>query len=220
MHKKSLAAVVIGSLLIATTLSGCAVYSTDASGATVILQLPASLEESSKASTMVIAPDDGGMHIIDSSCPANTKLTLISKRAIMLEGVRRESKFENTIDFWRGSVWVFEDESDASALMSNLNSTLADDSCTDPEPDESLNQTIAEYTSVSDVLVSGLEGFVFDERTITGSDVWPNYTTRTYVIRRGTVVSKVFAYQLDGSISPTLRLADEFAQSIADKMSQ
>lgn len=202
------------------SLTGCSSYYTDAAGAKAILQLPVALEESSKANTMVIAPDDGGMHIIDSDCPANTKLTLISKRATMLEAVRRDAKYDTTIDFWRGSVWSFEDEADASALMSNLNVTLADDNCTTGTPGAKLNQKIATYSSVSDVLVTGLEGYVFDERTLTGTKDWPDYTTRTYVIRRGKVVGKVFAYQLDGSISPTLRLADEFAQAIADKMSQ
>jgi hypothetical protein len=214
---------VIGSLALlalAVSLSGCAAYFTDAAGAKAILQLPSALEDSSKANTMVIAPDDGGMHIIDSDCPANTKLTLISKKASMLEAVRRDSKFATTIDFWRGSVWSFEDEADANGLMSNLGKTLGDDSCTNGTPGKKLNQKIATFSTVSEVLVTGLEGYVFDERILTGSSGWPNYTTRTYVIRRGKVVAKVFAYQLDGSVSPTLRLADEFAQAISDKMSQ
>lgn len=212
--------VLIGVTALVLSLAGCSVYYTDAAGAKAMLQLPTALEESSKANSMVIAQDDGGMHIIDSDCAANTRLTLISKKATMLEAVRRDSRFENTIDFWRGSVWSFENEQDASELISNLDTTLADNGCTNGTPGKGLSQEISEYSPVSDVLVTGLEGYVFDERTTTGSEVWPDYTTRTYVIRRGSVVSKVFAYQLDGSISPTLRLADEFAQSIADKMSQ
>jgi hypothetical protein len=216
--KKSYVSLFVLTLVI--SLSGCSAYSIDAAGAKAILQLPSALQESSKASTMVIAPDDGGMHIIDSDCPSNTKLTLISKKASMLDGVRRDSKYEDSIDFWRGSVWSFENEADAGALMDNLHTTLSDDNCTNGTPGNKLNQKIATYSSVSDVLVTGLEGYVFDERTVTGSSDWPDFTTRTYVVRRGTVVGKVFAYQLDGSIIPTLRLADEFAQAIADKLSQ